>query len=102
MQLHVTYGCETVEPRIGYCLHDLLEAVLLDPFFQTLARGRHIAREGMCADHGHIALLYNRLNGFGSQSVKRRSPGYRRDEIAPGFLGIGFECVAIHIVLMPV
>ena len=96
VQLHVTYGCEAVEPRIGHYLHDLLEAVSPDPFFQALARVRHIAGEGLCADYGHIALLYNRLNVFGSQAIKRRSLGYRRDEIAPCFLGIGFECVAIH------
>ena len=99
MQFHVTYGYEAIEPRIGQYLHDLLEAVAPDPFFQALARSRYLAGKGMCPDQGHIALLYNRLNAFGCQAVKRCSPGYRRDKIAPGLLGIGFELVAIHAVL---
>ena len=102
VQLHVTYGCKAVEPRIGHRLHDLLEAVAPDLFFQKLARFRHIAGEGVCPDQGHIALLHNRLNAFGGQAVKRRPVGYRRDEIAPCFLGIGFECVAMHVVSAPV
>ena len=102
VQFHVTYGCEAVEPRIGHRLHDPLEAIAPDLFFQTLTRDGHIAGKGAGSDQGHIALLYNRLNAFGGQAVKRRSCGYRRDEIAPGFLGIGFvECVAIHAVLAP-
>ena len=99
VQLHVTYGCETVEPRVGYRLHDLLEAVAPDPFFQTLARFCYIAGEGVCPDHGHIARFYNRLNVFGSQAIKRCPAGDRRDEVAPCFLGIGFEYIAIHIVI---
>ena len=99
VQLHVTYGCEAVEPRIGHFLHDLLEAVVPDPFFQALARFRHLAGKGMCPDQGYIALLYNRFNAFGSQAVKRRSPGYGRDKIAPRLLGVGFELFAIHAVL---
>ena len=102
VQLHVTYGCEAVEPRIGHRLHDLLEAIAPDLFFQTLTRDGHIAGKGAGPDQGHIALLYNRLNALGGQAVKRRSPGHSRDKIAPGLLGIGFEVVAIHAVLASV
>ena len=90
VQLHVTYGCEAVEPRIGHRLHDPLEAIAPDLFFQTLTRDGHIAGKGAGPDQGHIALLYNRLNAFGGQAVKCRSGVYRCDEIAPCFLGIGF------------
>ena len=55
--------------------------------------------KGAGPDQGHIALLYNRLNAFGGQAVKCRSGVYRCDEIAPCFLGIGFEFIAIHVVL---
>ena len=98
VQLHVTYGCEAVEPRIGHRLHDLREAVTPDLFFQTLARLGHVAGKRAFPDHGHIALRDNRLNALGSQAVQRRPVGYRRDKIAPCLLGIGFEGVAIHVV----
>ena len=70
-----------------------------DPFFQALARSRYVTGKGMCPNQGHIALHYKRLNAFGTQAVIRRSPSYRHDKIAPRFLGIGFELVAIHAVL---
>ena len=66
---------------------------------RRLREFRHIAGKGVCPDQGHIALLYNRLNALGGQAVKRRSRGYSCDEIAPCFLGIGFEFIAIHVVL---
>ena len=102
VQFHVTYGCEAVEPRISHRLHDLFEVVAPDLFFQALARFRHIAGKSARPNQGHIALLYNRLNAFGSQAVERCPVGYRCDEIAPCFLGISFECVAIHVVLASV
>ena len=101
VEFHVTYGCEAVEPRIGHRLHNLPEAGAPDLFFQTLARFRHSAGEGVRANHGHIALFYNLFHASCSQAVRRRPCGHRRDEIAPRFLGIDFKCVAIHGVLAP-
>ena len=48
------------------------EVIALYLFFQTLARFSHIAGKGARSDHGHVALLYDRLDAFYRQAVIRR------------------------------
>ena len=66
VQLHVADGDEAVEPGVGHGLHDLLEALLLDPLFQLAgACAATVTGKGLAADQRHVALLDDRLDVFG-------------------------------------
>ena len=57
VQLHEADRGEAVEPGVGRGLHDLLEALLRDSFFELLALGSDGLRVGLPLDDDQLPFL---------------------------------------------
>ena len=96
MQLHVADGGQAVEPGVGRCLHDLLETLLLDSFFQLAALRSDLLRKRLALDQYQLALFLDRRNRFLRDAKLRRPARHRLDKITAGLGSVGFDLVGVH------
>ncbi len=98
VQLHEPDGHEPVEPGVGHRLHDLLEAMPLDPLFQLLPLAGHGAGNGRPPMMATSPFSVTGSIFVGGQSIERRSIRDRLDEVAAGLRGVVFQLVAVFMV----
>jgi hypothetical protein len=97
VQLHIPDGDQAVEPGVSDRLYGLPEAVLGNPFFQSLTFGRNSARKGAASDDGHVAVLGDGLNLLLSQTIEGGAVYDGLNEIPASLRGVGLEFGAVHI-----
>jgi len=89
VQLHEADGGEAVEPGVGRGLHDLLEALLLDPCGERLTLGDNSLRVRLPLDDDELALLPHGRGAPCGEAELRGPAGYGGDEVLPGLGSVG-------------
>ncbi len=96
VDFHETNGDEAVEPRVGHCLHGLLEPIPFDACLKLFALVSNRARIVAPSDNRHVTADDSRLDFRGGQPIKCRAVFHRLDEIAASFRSVCLELVAVH------